>query len=49
MGKLFWHVRISVVRMCGTTAGNFRRMLNEAVSSHIVHEPIPEFVDLTIC
>jgi hypothetical protein len=36
--KLFWTVRISVVRMCGTTAGNSRRMLNKAVSSHVVHE-----------
>ena len=49
MEKLFWRVRISVVRMCGTIAGNFRRMLNKAVSSHVVREPIPEFVDLTIC
>jgi hypothetical protein len=38
MEKLTWHVRISVVRMCGITVGNFRRMLNRAVSSHVVRE-----------
>jgi CRP-like cAMP-binding protein len=38
MEKLSWHVRISVVRMCGITVGNFRRMLNRAVSSHVVRE-----------
>ena len=38
MEKLFWQVKISVVRMCGTTAGKFRRMLNKAASSHVVRE-----------
>ncbi len=38
MEELLWHVRISVVRMCGTTAGNSRRMLNKAVSSHVIRE-----------
>jgi hypothetical protein len=38
MEKLFLHVRISVVRMCGITAGNSRRMLNKAASSHVIRE-----------
>jgi hypothetical protein len=38
MEKLFWYVRISRVRMCGITVGNFRRMLNKAVSSHVIRE-----------
>jgi len=49
MEKLFWHVRISVVRMCGSTVGNSHKIFNKAVSSHVVREPIPEFIDLTIC
>jgi hypothetical protein len=38
MEKLFWHVRISVVRMCGTIAGNSHKIFNKAVSSHVIRE-----------
>jgi hypothetical protein len=37
-GETIWHVRISRVRMCGTKVGSFRRMLNKAVSSHVIRE-----------
>jgi hypothetical protein len=38
MEKLTWHVRFSVVRMCGITVGNSHKIFNKAVSSHVVRE-----------
>ena len=38
MEKLTWHVRISVVRMCGITVGNSHKIFNKAVSWHVVRE-----------
>jgi hypothetical protein len=43
------HVCLRRAQSSGTTAGNSHKIFNKAVSSHVVREPMPEFVDLTIC